>query len=273
MYNHSYKGYKNRKYKFRSDFTRSKFKGNKRSSAKNPEDVLAKLQIIRYTALVLAILITFAVLTIGLIVYNKDRTLPLEATESVNSVDYREELLRVVNKNNPLDSEYIPDLKKYKDYSVNVLAVESLQEMMNKAKADGVDLSVKCGYVSYEDQENLFQKEYERLLGENNSEVKAEAKAQAIIPKGGKSEYQTGLLISFATSEKGSFENTKASTWLEKNCVDYGFVLRYTEAKKSKTLMSADPTAYRYVGVKDAFMMRSLDMCLNEYSAYISVRE
>ena len=273
MYNNSYKGYKNKKYKFRNDFTSSKFKSYKKNTVKNPEATLAKLQIIRYTALILAVVIVLGVITVGLVIYNKDRNLPLKATETVVATDYREELLRVVNKNNPLESEYVPQLKNYGTYSVNALATESLEKLLKDAKSEGIDLSVKCGYISFDEQEKLFEQEYNRLLGENLTEVKAEAKAQAVIPKGGRSEYQTGLLISFETSEAGNFENTKASRWLENNCVDYGFVLRYTEAKKSKTLMSADPTAYRYVGVTDASMMRSLDMCLNEYYTYISVRE
>lgn len=274
MYNKSYKGYKKKKYKFRSDFNRNRFNLGKKHKIKNPENTLATLQIIRYTSIILAVVIAFGVITVGLYLYKSGQTLPIENTAEIITTDDRAELLRVVNKNNPLSSDYVPELKEYDSYSVNTLAVNSLEKLLNEANQSGVDLQVEYAYVSYEEQNEKFRKEYDRLIkNENMSEVTAEAKTQEVIPQAGRSEYQTGLLVHFTTSENKAFENTKASKWLENNCVEYGFVLRYTEAKKGKTLMAADANAYRYVGKEDAGMMRSLDMCLNEYLSYISVRE
>lgn len=275
MYNKSYRGYKRQKNRFnKNNFKGIKFKGNKKKSIKNPESTLAKLQIIRYTAVILAVVIGFGVITVGLYLYKSGQTLPIESSGEVISTNDREELLRVVNKNNPLERDFVPELTEYEGYQVNTLAAASLENMLQSAQAEGVDLKVGYAYVSYDEQDRLFQEEYNRLLkNENLSEVKAEAKAQSAVSKAGRSEYQTGLLVSFTTSEGKSFDETKASKWLENNCIEFGFIIRYTDAKKSKTLKNADPCAYRYVGKDDAGMMRSLDMCLDEYNSYISVRE
>lgn len=274
MYKNSYRGYKKNKYKFNNNFKSNKFREKKKNSARNPEITLAKLNIIRYTAIFIAIFIAFGVIIVGFVLYRNQNEPPLQSNSNVTEDSDRTQLLRVVNKNFPLKSDYVPDLTDFEGYSVNFLASDSLQMLLKRAEEEEISLSVDYAYVSFEEQSQKYQEEYNRLIkNQNLSEVTAEAKAQASVSKPGKSEYQTGLLIKFSTPENNDFSKTFASQWLEKNSIEYGFVIRYTEAKKSKTFMNADPSVYRFVGKEDARMMRSLEMCLDEYCEYLSSRE
>ena len=270
MLNKSYRGYKNKGNRYKRRF---KPGNNKKKSVKDPEAYIVKFQLIRYVAIVMVGVILLGLVTAGFMIFNNENPVP-NSNNYEQSPDNRSELLRVVNKNFPLESDYKPRLVNCGNYSINELAFSALCNMLDSAKSDKIDLQVDYAYVSYDEQDEKFRKEYNRLLKEEKfTEVTAEAKAQAVTPQAGNSEYQTGLLVKFKTGENKSFAKSKASKWLEKNCIQFGFIVRYIDAKKSKTLMNSDPGAYRYVGAEDAGMMRSLDMCLDEYFSYISVRE
>ena len=59
---------------------------------------------------------------------------------------------------------------------------------------------------------------------------------------------------------------------LLENASRYGFVLRYPEGKEKETGMDPDPAVFRYVGIKYAKQMKTLNMCLDEYTAYLASR-
>jgi len=193
-----------------------------------------------------------------------------QATESEeNSLD--EELLRVVNKKTPIDEDYVPELVSYDGYSVSVLADSDLKAMLSDAAKEGIDLSVESAYISYSQQKKLYKQKYNYFRkSENLSQVRSQAKAEAVVPQAGNSEAQTGLLVTFKT--KGKFDGSKASRWLKDNCVNYGFVWRYPSDKKDVTSMEMNPKAFRYVGEEYAKMMRTLNKTLDEYVVYINSR-
>ena len=87
------------------------------------------------------------------------------------------------------------------------------------------------------------------------------------MPKGGCSEAQTGLLIGFDVADK------KTSAFIERECINYGFVQRYPKDKEDVTKISESKTLYRYVGIENAKKMRSFNMCLEEYSEYVSLQK
>ena len=66
------------------------------------------------------------------------------------------------------------------------------------------------------------------------------------------------------------FSNSGSKAFLERNCVEYGFVQRYTGSKTSVTRMNPSDSLYRYVGIENAKRMRSYGMCLEEYKSYLS---
>ena len=55
--------------------------------------------------------------------------------------------------------------------------------------------------------------------------------------------------------------------WLEENCADYGFVIRYPDGKTDITGISYEPWHLRYVGGEVAQYMMENDLCLEEFLA------
>lgn len=177
-------------------------------------------------------------------------------------------LLRVVNRQNPLDSGFVPQLADFDGFKVSALMVSDLTDFASTARGQGIELKLTSAYISYDEQQRL----YENILSqfENDpsyTKVRAEAAAQRLVPQAGASEAQTGLLAAFDLSD------VHTSAFVERQCVDYGFVLRYPEGKEDYTHMAADKTLYRYVGRETALKLRSYDMCLEEYIDFISYSE
>lgn len=173
-------------------------------------------------------------------------------------------LLTVVNRQNPLSPDFVPQLAECDGFKVGALASDSLSQLLSHARAQGIELKIKSAYVSYDEQGKL----YEQTLGEylanpDYTSVRAEAAAQRQTPPAGCSEAQTGLLFDFEIPDE------KAESFLERSCINYGFVLRYPEDKSDLTSGNASSTLYRYVGEENAVKMRSYNMCLEEYNDYL----
>lgn len=182
-------------------------------------------------------------------------------------------LLHVVNEHYPLKESYVPDLMPFGGVQVSKLACNDLDDLISDAAAEDIIITIESGYVSYADQAVLFEKTLSDVKKNNDySEIKAESETMKICPEAGCSESQTGLLIRFSTDEEGKFENTQAGKWLQKHCVNYGFVLRYPEGEENNTGMTYAPDIYRYVGREHALNMRRYDMILEDYSYHISLR-
>ena len=101
------------------------------------------------------------------------------------------------------------------------------------------------------------------------TKVRAGVEAKKSVSPGGYSEYQTGLLLNFKMDNAKDQSLTKEFTWLNKNSIDYGFVVRYSKDKEKITGMNFDPSCFRYVGKENAKRMRAMNMCLEEYVNYI----
>ncbi len=204
---------------------------------------------------------------------DKRPKLPSSATvDEIQSVS-DEELLHIVNEHYPLEEDYEPVLVSFGGVRVAKIAFDSLDDLVKDAASEGITLTVKKGYVSYSEQEDLFEETFKKIKKNNNySEIKAESETMKICPRAGCSENQTGMLLTFATDEKGDFAKTEAGKWLEKYSVKYGFVLRYPEGEEGNTGMSYAPDVYRYVGEEHALNMRRYDMILESYSYHVTVR-
>jgi LAS superfamily LD-carboxypeptidase LdcB len=173
-------------------------------------------------------------------------------------------LLTVVDSANPLDKDYVPDLETVNGFRVNRDALKPLENLLKASKENGTELKIKTAYVSYDEQEERFQSELQKMLQSSKyTTVRAEAEVLKTTPHGGQSESQTGLLVEF------DFSNLGSKAFLERNCVEYGFVQRYTESKTSVTRMNPSDSLYRYVGIENAKRMRSYGMCLEEYKSYL----
>ena len=69
--------------------------------------------------------------------------------------------------------------------------------------------------------------------------------------------------------EISSFNIAGAERWLFDNCSDYGFILRYPDGKERKTGEKSCPWHFRYVGKVHAKLMYDMNLCLEEYLAYV----
>ena len=56
---------------------------------------------------------------------------------------------------------------------------------------------------------------------------------------------------------------------LQEHAAEYGFVERYPKGKESITGIDYEPWHYRYVGKEHAQRMNELNMCLEEYVAFL----
>jgi len=239
-----------------------------RGRRKNENVVFKTVMLVLIPVLIIAVLLGGAYISYRLIL----KDMYVEPVKPVDTADeallHEDELLRIVNESDPLDKDYVPELVTVNGVEVNALAEDNLTEMINAAKSQGVTLTLKSGYISYDEQAKLHTKTYEKLKKSGKySQIKAEAEAKKICPPEGCSERQTGLLLEF-DSEKGS----DAYKWLVKYSVNYGFILRYPEAKESETGISFNPNLYRYVGKDSAGNIRRYDMSLEEYATHISIR-
>lgn len=175
-----------------------------------------------------------------------------------------EERLIVVNRANRLEQDYKPNLSECGGVQVRTEIAAELQAFLNAAKQQGITLTPTQGYVSFEEQQKLYDANLEQFLkNPDYTPVRAQAAAQMVVPQAGCSEAQTGLLVAFDLSD------SHIKSFVERECINYGFILRFPEGKEDATHMQPNANVYRYVGKEDAGKMRSFDMCMEEYSEYL----
>lgn len=203
--------------------------------------------------------------------------------------------LILVNKQNPLGADYVPEnlvdidtsyTNGGKQIKLEKTALDALISMLDKMKEDGItNVTITSAYRDYEYQKKLFDgycaREKEAHPTWSDEEVKAEVLTYSAAP--GTSEHQSGLCVDLFTTEmeglynygsetpnnpydKG-FEETKAFEWLCENAHKYGFILRFPENKTGVTGYSYESWHYRYVGVQVATEIHSKGLTLEEYLA------
>lgn len=210
--------------------------------------------------LIVFCLVAGAATTIWFVCHNQ----PEQEIQEENIVLTDDQLLQIVNKQHRLDSSYVPALADFGGVQVHAAIIEDLTALYDEAQEQGIELKINAAYVSYEQQQNLFEKNLSQFTSDPAyTPVRAQAAAQKIVPEAGCSELQTGLLLDFELSD------IRTKAFVERECIRYGFVLRYPEGKDELTHIAPSQSLYRYVGVTHAEKMRSFDMCLEEYTNYL----
>ena len=189
--------------------------------------------------------------------------------------------LILVNRENKLDKSYAPTdlvniadvipasvLKvKYKGTKANRTAAEALGRMLEDAIDDGVtNWQVSSAYRGYKDQQALVDQSVAKYQKNNPSWSRdrcLSATYQTVAPAG-TSEHMTGLAFDI-TVPGVSFTGTAQQKWLHEHCYEYGFVVRFTEDKQSKTGFLAESWHFRYVGTEAAQVRTFNNWCLEEY--------
>lgn len=171
----------------------------------------------------------------------------------------------LINKNNPLDKDYIPkdmiliNHKYAQDDKYMVRdAVKSFENMVKDALLCNHKIIAISTYRSYEYQEKLY-----------NYYVKTRGKkyASTCSAKPGYSEHQTGLAVDVEGSngDYNKFDQSKEFEWMKDNCFKYGFILRYPKGKEKITGYKYEPWHYRYVGYYLAKHLYDNNLVLEEY--------
>lgn len=117
-----------------------------------------------------------------------------------------------------------------------------LEEMLEDAEDDDIDLRIISAYRSFQTQQNLNDRYTVTYGAGTANEFSAEQ---------GYSEHQLGTTVDFTTPELGNnfnnFGTTEAFAWLENNAHEYGFVLSYPEGNQ---YYQYEPWHWRFVGIE-----------------------
>lgn len=164
-----------------------------------------------------------------------------------------------------LNQNYAPEhLKlidpKYRFRSAKELYFQSkvmphLEDLLDDAEDDGIDLKVESAYRSYGTQEQL----------KGSYTVRYGSGANAFSADQGYSEHQLGTTVDFTTKTLGGalagFDKQPAYAWLQKNAWKYGFILSYPA---NNTHYIFEPWHWRYVGVNLAEHLHDENKQFNE---------
>ncbi len=198
---------------------------------------------------------------------------PSDTAPNEAKLDENFSSLLLVNGKNPLPDDYDSNVRKdlveidakYRNNNyvtqIHKDVYPYITAMVAAAQKDGVDLRVWSPFRSYAIQKDLFQKQVDRVGGD-------EEKAATVVARPGTSEHNTGLCADFNMASD-AFENTAMYRWMTENAEDYGFVMRYRKDKQPITGVIHESWHWRFVGINHAKEMNKLDMCLEEYVQYL----
>ncbi|MBO4770618.1 MAG: D-alanyl-D-alanine carboxypeptidase family protein [Clostridia bacterium] len=177
------------------------------------------------------------------------------------------ENLTLVNKQNEVPEDYLPDL--YKKTGMMKEAYFALQAMFAQYKYETgktVSYNTKLAYRSYEYQYNLFAKytrqEKEKHPNYTDEQIRQLVNTYSAIP--GQSEHHTGLCLDF-TPVSDSFAKSDWFKWLSKNAYHFGFILRYGKNQIDITGYKYEPWHWRFVGRDAATEIFTRGITLEEY--------
>jgi D-alanyl-D-alanine carboxypeptidase len=177
--------------------------------------------------------------------------------------------LRVATQKYPQSEDFTPETSKIGNVLVDKNIEEAVRKLCEEAKKEGYELAFTEGYISYKEQNRLYEETVESLISEKGmSNVMARTEAKAIIAVAGESDFQTGLCMRI-DGDIETFESSKTYLWLNRNMDKFGFVFRYPSDKEEVMGVKADSRVIRYVGVENAGKMRQLAMCLEEYISHL----
>ena len=145
-----------------------------------------------------------------------------------------------------------------------------LQNMlMDGARATQGTLLVSSGFRTSEKQGQLLKEEVEKNINAGMGEEEARKDALMTVAPAHYSEHETGLAVDIVSVANQRLdetqEDTAANHWLQENCADYGFILRYPRGKEDVTGFSYESWHFRYVGKAAAEEIMQRGITLEEY--------
>ena len=151
--------------------------------------------------------------------------------------------------------------------------INALNDMMDAfyAKTENRNIMVNSGFRNAKQQQEV----YDSKLKLNGAEY-----AEKYVQKPGYSEHHTGYAMDLAVYDEGdlevegdeamwTFDGKNEYFWVDQNCDQYGFVLRYSASKEDVTRIAYESWHYRYVGIGNALTMTNMGLSLEEYVNFI----
>lgn len=146
--------------------------------------------------------------------------------------------------------------------SLDLSIVDDLNDMLDDFAAiyGDTDIMIACGYRSYDTQVSLFNEEIDSV---------GSGEAEQWVAPPGYSEHQTGLVFDFDLNIQGGdgidYNGDGIYSWINENCEDYGFIVRYISGKEEITGYSEEPWHFRYVGIPHSQYIADNGITLEEY--------
>ncbi|MBR6654653.1 MAG: M15 family metallopeptidase [Oscillospiraceae bacterium] len=179
--------------------------------------------------------------------------------------------LVLVNRDNSLEEGFeVPALTQLQNgHAIDSRAYQSLQDMMDAARADGLQPVICSSFRTWDKQDELFYNKVSSYLNQGYSQADAEDKAAFWVARPGTSEHQLGLAVDIVDINYQLLDENQESIavqqWLIEHCMEYGFILRYPTSKSDITGVGYEPWHYRYVGIEAAKEISEQGICLEEY--------
>lgn len=177
-------------------------------------------------------------------------------------------LLVLVNSHMPLPEDWTVTPRMINDEVIDIRAYGDLTAMFEAAAKEDIWFWVVSGYRSSRQQEIVLDRAIRTNVSAGMTETEAEVDALRTVAQPGYSEHHTGLAVDL-NDVTDDFETSDAYRWLSQHAAEYGFVQRYKTEKSSITGIDRESWHYRYVGKVHAQEMERLDLCLEEYVAYL----
>lgn len=188
--------------------------------------------------------------------------------DNTKETDISKKELMLVNRLYGLSKDYEPDdiidvpsQYAYTGVKISNSIMDNIVALIDAASDEGYTFVLADGYRSYSEQESIFER-YKNAYGHSE--------ADRIAARAGHSEYQTGISFTIVPLYK-EYDKPKESLeykWLSDNAYRYGFIFRFPEDKTDITGFEASTWRLRYVGSEAANIIKSENICFEEYYAY-----
>lgn len=169
----------------------------------------------------------------------------------VKNIEYNNNLW-VVNKEHHIDEDLDLNLVKFRDseFLINKSVTNPLEDLIKGAKENNDEgIYLMSTYREEEEQVRLYNED------------------SAIATAPGASEHQVGLGLDIYASNyaQRNFVKTEVGRWVNNNCWQYGFIIRYPFLKEKITGFKFEPWHIRYVGLPHSEIIYKNRLTLEEY--------
>ena len=182
-----------------------------------------------------------------LILVNKDYSSVLDGENITMLCDEKSDSYVLSDNTVGVDAEIIPHLNSMLDDFASLYGE--------------TDIMIACGYRGYETQLSLYDDE----LNDNDTE------GNQLVAPPGYSEHQTGYVFDFDLNLSNggkagiNYDGQGDYAWINNNCGEYGFILRYREGRENITGYLFEPWHFRYVGYPHSEYIEDNDITFEEY--------